>query len=82
MKKHYRQLWTSYNSRQLAEKCEFYRLLDGLIAGMDEADQTQDRLGFPVVDLSFCVDFKLYRRISGRRQRTSCRIDGQLHIAT
>jgi|GEM_PF-4532484 len=77
MKNLHRAPWAAYNSRQLAEKSEFYRLLDGL-----KADPTEDRGELPLVDISFRVSFKLYRRISGRRPRTSCRIDTKLKIAT
>jgi hypothetical protein len=82
MKNLHRPLWTAYNSRQLnsrqlAEKSEFYRLLDGL-----KADPTEDRVELALVDISFCVSIKLYRRISGDRPPTSCRIDTQLEIAT
>ncbi len=76
MKNLHRPLWTAYNSRQLAEKSKFYRLLDDLKA------DPEDRGELALVDISFCVSIKLYRRISGRRQRTSCRIDTQLKIGT
>jgi len=78
MKNRIRPNWTRYNSRQLAEKSEFFRLLDWI----SKADPTEDPIGLSLVNLSFSMSVRLDRFTSGGYRHSSCRVDTKIHIAT
>lgn len=66
-RKTYPQDWRAYNAAQTTEKAEFQRLLHALCTGVEAPVQTNGRPRIPLWDAVFCVAFKVYSTVSGRR---------------
>ena len=66
-RKTYPQKWTAYNAAQTTEKAEFQRLLNALCSNVEVPVQTNGRPRIPLPDALFCVTFKVYSTVSGRR---------------
>lgn len=66
-KKTYGQKWSAYNAAQVNEKREFQRLLHELCAGVVEPNQALGRRRLPVADMLFCIIYKVFSTVSGRR---------------
>jgi transposase len=63
----YRQNWPAYNAAQVAEKDKFQLLLHDLCSGIPKATPQRGRPPIPRPDAIFCIAFKVYSTMSGRR---------------
>lgn len=66
-RKTYPQKWTAYNAAQTTEKSQFQRLLNALCTNVEALVQTNGRPRIPLPEALFCVAFKVYSTVSGRR---------------
>jgi transposase len=70
MKKTFGQRWAAYNAAQVKEKAIFQEFLRELCARADQFGQKRGRPWVPVSDMLFCMTFKVYCGMSGRRSMT------------
>lgn len=66
-RKTYPQNWAAYNTAQTTEKATFQKLLHSLCSNVEEPLQTNGRPRIPLQQALFCIAFKVYSTVSGRR---------------